>query len=91
MDALGSALTVLIRTRVERITPEAVAYRIDGTTGRQPADTVVVALGRQKRRDTTLRAWLQENGSPFYEIGDAVEPRAIHEAIEEANHVARLI
>lgn len=91
MDALGSALTVLIRTRVERITPEAVAFSADGTARELAADTVVVALGRQRRQASPLRSWLRENGCPVYEIGDSVAPRAIHEAIEEANQVARLI
>ncbi len=91
MDALGSALAVLTRARVERIAPEELIYRVDGTSERLRADTVVVARGRQKRRDATLRLWLEENDYRFYEIGDCLAPRAIHEAIEEANHVARMI
>ena len=91
MDALGDALTIFTKTRVERITPEAVVSRVEGALRQQAADSVVIALGRRRRQASPLRSWLRENGHPVYEIGDCVAPRAIHEAIEEANQVARLI
>jgi hypothetical protein len=38
-----------------------------------------------------LRLLSAASAAGIFQIGDAVEPRAIHEAIEEANQVARMI
>jgi len=81
---------VLTKTRVKEILPgQVLLQEASGQERSLPADTVVVAYGRQSNRE--LAEELQKAGLSFYEIGDCVEPRSIAEAIDDGSYVARLI
>lgn len=77
-------------TRVTEITEQSVkTVSMKSGACEYPADQVVLALGY--RPDKTLAEELAEKGIDCIEVGDAVKPARIFEAIHHANIVAREI
>jgi 2,4-dienoyl-CoA reductase-like NADH-dependent reductase (Old Yellow Enzyme family)/thioredoxin reductase len=73
-------------TTVTRLTPDtAIAVR-DGNEIHFPIETVVLAVGVKANRE--LADGLEGSGLEFHVVGDAVEPRKVLEAIQEAFEVA---
>lgn len=79
LDLLGIA-TVTGAT-VTRITSQEVLYKQADVDRSIPADTVVLALGAVANNELATR--LKEAGTDFIQIGDAVKPRKIMEAVHE--------
>jgi len=80
----------LTNVKVEEVTTDSVRYvASDGKVYRIPADTVVVATGREGNRN--LYHQLAGKGIECYKIGDCTGPEKIDKAIRDANFVARQI
>jgi len=82
-----AACTLLLNTRVERITEDSVIVTIgDERTTISPVDQVVLAVGMKPRR--ALKKSLEESGIDHYVVGDASQARRIIEATEEGARAA---
>jgi NADPH-dependent 2,4-dienoyl-CoA reductase/sulfur reductase-like enzyme len=83
-------VTILTHTRVEEINSTSMTVtNADGKRYVLDADNVVLAAGAVSNNHLaeSLRKTLQE----FYQIGDAMEPRRIKEALSEGYHIGRRI
>jgi hypothetical protein len=72
---------------VVAITTADVAYEVDGTERRVPADTVVIAGEVSAGAD--LATQLNDEGFEVHVVGDAAEVAYIDGAIHSAWHTAR--
>ena len=73
-------------TRVTRLTEDTAIAERDGQAIQFPIETVVLAVGVRPNRE--LADGLEGSGLELHVVGDAVEPRRVLEAIEEAFEVA---
>jgi NADH dehydrogenase FAD-containing subunit len=80
------AVEIHTNTRVTHMTPDTAIALRDGEEIRFPIETVVLAVGVQS--DRQLAEGLEGSGLEFHVVGDAVEPRRVLEAIQEAFEVA---
>jgi 2-enoate reductase len=79
-------VTILMNHRVNRITERGV----DSTNVHLDADTVVLAVGMESRREFSAES-LMNKIPEVYAIGDCVAPRHVMSAIWEGYRTARLI
>ncbi|MGD8868489.1 MAG: FAD-dependent oxidoreductase [Gemmatimonadales bacterium] len=73
-------------TRVTHLTRDAAMAERDGAEIQFPIETVVLAVGVRSNRE--LADGLEGSGLELHVVGDAVEPRRVLEAIQEAFEVA---
>jgi NADPH-dependent 2,4-dienoyl-CoA reductase/sulfur reductase-like enzyme len=73
-------------TRVTHLTRDAVMAERDGAEIQFPIETVVLAVGVRSNRE--LAVGLEGSGLEYHVVGDAVEPRRVLEAVQEAFEVA---
>jgi len=69
------------RAKVIEIKPGEVIYETEGKRVSEPADSVILALGSAS--DRTLAIELEQAGVRFKEVGDALKPRKIMDAVHE--------
>lgn len=72
---------MLVKTKVEEITPKGIVASQDGKKTTIPGDTFVLAVGAKPERQ--LYETLKRTFKDIHIIGDCVNPRKILEAIEE--------
>ena len=77
------SVEIVTGVEVQEVTEEGVAVKVDGDDRLVPADTVVVALGRQPNEEATV-AW-QDVAETVIAVGDCAKPTTIRHAIHSAN------
>jgi NADH dehydrogenase FAD-containing subunit len=92
-DAHNLGVKTVQSCRVERINEGFVAAEYQGKHREFPADTVVIAVGSQPRKE--LQNALADKGLleglEVHRVGDCVEPRKAYDAIHEGFETGRKI
>jgi NADPH-dependent 2,4-dienoyl-CoA reductase/sulfur reductase-like enzyme len=81
-----NGVEIFVDSKITRISRKEVEYVKRDESYRLMADSIVISLGYKPNR--RLCDELREGGIKFYEIGDAIKPRKIMEAIEEAFEIS---
>ena len=75
--------------KVTKINPDSVEFEVNGETKKVAADHVVVASGYRANNQLEDELWGKVDN--IRTVGDAVAPRKIITAVEEAFHFVRTI
>jgi len=91
IEKLGAdGVEILTKMKITEITDKGVVcLDPNQKSSTIESDSVVLALGLKARKE--LAGALRGEVAELYEIGDCVEPRNIHDAIDEAAHIGREI
>ena len=82
-----AGVDLVLNATVEGVEGSRVLYRSDDRVSRvENVDTLILATG--SKSESALKSSLDEIGVKYTVIGDALEPRMLHEAIHEGARVA---
>lgn len=88
-DTARADVRMLFRSKIESVDAEGVHYYHNGIHKVAPYDVVIITPPRRKNDE--LFEELQAIVPEVYKIGDCNKPGLIHEAVTQANEVARTI